>query len=94
MKFVLALLLAASVVSVAPSEASAWISGCSAWKHSNNQAGYSAVCTSGNARYVAKATCFGVGGYRTDYGSWVWPGGRSDGYCPPGYYVTKVGCTQ
>lgn len=71
-----------------------WISGCYAWKHSTNHYGYSARCSSGNARYVARAWCSLPGSGRWDYGSYVWPGTTSTGYCNSNEIASNVGWTQ
>lgn len=71
-----------------------WISGCTAAKMSTNSYGYWARCTSGNARYFSRAWCQLPGSGRWDYGSYVWPGTRSDGYCNTNEIASNVGWTQ
>ncbi len=77
-----------------PGEAArpAWISGCSAAADGRY---YAARCTSGNARYFARASCYKPKvGYVRDYGDYVWPPSTSFGSCPWGYLATNAGWTQ
>lgn len=71
-----------------------WISGCTAWKHSNSNTGFSARCTSGNARYFARAWCQLPGSGHYHYGSYVWPGTTSTGYCHSNEIASNVRWTQ
>jgi hypothetical protein len=84
--------LAVGALVASPTPASAWISGCSAWSSGRY---YSAHCSSGNARYFSRATCYKpkVATY-TDYGTYVWYGTTSTGSCPWGYLVSNPGWTQ
>ncbi len=97
-RLILVVALASGAFAASPAEAQQhpqWISGCVAWKWSSSARGFSAKCTSGNARYFARATCYKPKvGSTTAYGTYVWPGTRSDGQCPVGYMASNPGWTQ
>lgn len=90
----LALTAGLVVPNVAQAEHPEWISGCSAWKSSTNSYGFSAYCSSGNARYFARAWCQLPGGGHWHYGSYVWPGTVSNGACHTNEIASNVGWTQ